>query len=447
MTDTKTFPLTYDIIERLFQTAVCLTYNPTEPMAAWQYAKQIQTDFMKLNGVKRCLLVSKTAKLWQRSYHPRFHYFSDGSLLFPRYLKENGAPQELENIIRLLKIRGNNITKIYAPQEQIDFFAFDKMLRYVSEQAWQHYPYLSDLTVEPFPSKEEFVAECFTGNNILLTASKDENIEPSCRNYLALFADGRFFVSDFYKKTQTSNFAKIAQFENEYQSFLRMQIEYVPQDYIEALYAKAAEYSWFESQEEAMQKQKLSFNELIKMQKYIENLFQNRKCVSVVNPLGQNMLIRPELEKYALFNDGLLLIAHSRTRFDEDSHFIEQMHEIYPNYTFNIVQIPDYYFPEIYRRLPEFQKGAAEIYLEMLKQKARKLKRLTELTHMQALDVVAQMAGWQNWRAIKIENEAHARHLIYNTEFDRQMYVKHYPDNPLEAEYKYGQRLHKIKDK
>ena len=447
MTDIKTFPLTYEIIERLFQTAVCLSYNPTEPMSAWQYAKQIQADFMKINAVKRCRLVSKTAKLWQRSYHPRFHYFSDGSLLFPRYLKENGAPQELENILRLLKIRGYNVVKIYAPQEQIDFFAFDKMLRYVSEQAWQHYPYVSDLTVEPFPSKEKFVAECFTDNNILLTASKDENVEPSCRKYLALFADGRFFVSDSYKMTQTSNFAKITQFENEHQAFLRMQLEYVPQDYIEALYAKAAEYNWFESPEDAMQKQKLSFNELIKMQKYIENLFQNRKCISVLNPYGEHVLLKPELDKYALFSDDLLLISNNRTNFSENSVFMEQMREIYPNHKFRTEQVPDYYFQEIYRRLPEFQKGATEIYIEMLKQKARKLKRMTDLTHIQALDAVAQMAGWQNWRAIKIESETHARHLIYNVEFDKQMFIKHHPDNPLEAEYKYWQRRHKTQNK
>lgn len=70
------------------------------------------------------------------------------------------------------------------------------------------------------------------------------------------------------------------------------------------------------------------------------------------------------------------------------------------------------YIRHIYRRLPEFQKGAAAIYIEMLKQKARKLKKMTALTHTQALDEVAKIAGWRNWRSIKVESEAHARQLI-----------------------------------
>ena len=165
MTDKKTIPLTYEIIETLFKNGVCMSYDPTAAMPAWQYSRQLQTNFMKQNGVKRCRLVSKTAKLWQRSYHPVFHYFSDGTLIYSRYLENRGAPEMLERIKKMLKIRGYKVSKIYAPQDQMSFFSYNKMLRYITEKSWQCYPYSDDLSVEEFPSKEEFVRECFTGGN------------------------------------------------------------------------------------------------------------------------------------------------------------------------------------------------------------------------------------------------------------------------------------------
>ena len=48
----------------------------------------------------------------------------------------------------------------------------------------------------------------------------------------------------------------------------------------------------------------------------------------------------------------------------------------------------------------------------MLKQKARKLKRLTGEQHNKMLDMVAREAGWKNWQSLKIENESQARLLI-----------------------------------
>lgn len=438
MTD-KTFPLNYEIIEQLFENGVCLSYNPTEAMPAWHYAKQLERDFKKQNNVKRCRIISKTAKLWQRSYHPVFHYFSDGSLLFSRYLHEKGAAESLERVKIMLKIRGYKISKIYAPQEQIEVFAFDKMLRYISEQASIRYSYDDDLSVASFPHMEEFVAECFAKGNILLTAAKGENIYPSCRDYLALFADGHFFVSASYQNADIANFTKVTIFERAHEDYLRMELEYVPQEYIKALYAQAAKYDWFETPEDAIQKHSLKSKQIEQMQKYIDELFNARKCVSVLNPTGKTVFFTPDMDKYALFSDGLLLIAQSRTRFGEDSMFIKEMHKAYPNYTFKIEQIPDYYFAEIYRRLPEFQKSAATIYIEMLKQKARKFKRMLKITHHEALDMVAQMAGWQNWRAIKVEDETHARHLVFQETGRQRQYAQNHPQDFMLTEYKYWQ--------
>ena len=97
---------------------------------------------------------------------------------------------------------------------------------------------------------------------------------------------------------------------------------------------------------------------------------------------------------------------------ENDKLFVKSLKKYFPDLTFRFEKISKEYLEQLYRRLPEFQKGATSIYVEMLKQKARKLKRMTDLTHIEALDVVADMAGWHNWRSIKIEDEAHARQLI-----------------------------------
>ena len=72
----------------------------------------------------------------------------------------------------------------------------------------------------------------------------------------------------------------------------------------------------------------------------------------------------------------------------------------------------------------------------MLKQKARKLKRMTDLTHIEALDVVAQMAGWQSWKAVKIEDEAHAREMIDAEKWRKNMAANFNAENPLAEEYR-----------
>ena len=107
MTDTS---LTYEIIERLFQTAVCLTYNPLEPRSAWQYGKELQRDFEKEHHLKNTLICSKTAKLPQKTYHPDFHYFSDGTLIHC-YEPWPEDAKKLEQILTALKIRGLPVKK------------------------------------------------------------------------------------------------------------------------------------------------------------------------------------------------------------------------------------------------------------------------------------------------------------------------------------------------
>lgn len=444
MTDTKT-SLNYEIIERLFQNSVCLTYNPLEPMVAWQYARELQKDFEKKHNIKRSRICSKFAKMPQGTYHARFHYFADGTLVhccepqsFDRNNTNRYGTEDLERILTALKIREYPVNKIYGPQQMTDVFSYSDFLRYISAQSLLKYSYKEDLYIEPFPSKEDFVRDCFANGNILLSASKDELLPPHCREFMALFADGRYYVSEeYHSRLGTKNYGKVSRFRADYlQHYCAMYEQEIPQEYLDALYKEAEKYEWFSSVEDMASKQKMRMNvdELMKMNQFIDNLFQKRICLTVVDPDIDSTFMSPDFQEYAVFSDGLVVAAHNN---EDDKPFVKSLHKYFPDLTFHFEKVSADYIKQLYRRLPEFQKGATTIYVEMLKQKARKLKRMTDLTHVEALDVVADMAGWHNWRSIKIEDEAHARQLIDAEKWRRNLAAEFDADNPLAEEYRH----------
>ena len=137
--------------------------------------------------------------------------------------------------------------------------------------------------------------------------------------------------------------------------------------------------------------------------------FNNGYCLTVTNPNFKNKETNPDIARYAVFSDGLVVSSF----YDENSEFfLKELNNIFPDKNLYFLSVSDECIEQLYKRLPEFQKGASTIYIEMLKQKARKLKRLTGEQHNKMLDMVAREAGWKNWNSIKIENEAQARLLI-----------------------------------
>ena len=270
-----------------------------------------------------------------------------------------------------------------------------------------------DLYVEALPAEADFVKECFANDNILLTASKYEFLPPQCRKFMALFADGRYYVSEEYRSSLgIKHNIYMRQFKYDYMNdYCYTNGEFVPQDYIDALYKEAENYEWYADVEavNAERRKRMSADGLIKLNKYIDALFAGRVCLTVVNPDFNSSFMSPDIEQYAVFSDGLVVAV---THDESETVFVRELKKHFPNLTFRFEKAAAECIRHIYRRLPEFQKGAAAIYIEMLKQKARKLKKMTELTHTQALDEVAKAAGWRNWRAIKVESENHARQLI-----------------------------------
>ena len=436
MTDT-TLSLNYEIIDNLLSNSVCLTYNPMEPMDAFAYAEKLEMEYAKSKGLKSALglvqKVSKSSKILLDYYNPIFHYFSDGTLIYPKY-NNKSKEDEKNRIIKLLKIRGYEIKRIYACQKDMDVFVYDKFMRYISEQSCIRNPFMTDLELRELPAKDDFVRECFANDNVLLTASVSENIEPEYRKFLALFADGRFYVSKeamFHRHINCKN--KLQSFINIYRKYIRTKSLYVSQEYIDALYKEAENKSWFISEKDANNIRKPD-EEQKELDKFINDLFKERKCISVVNPnspLSETLFENLDKYEFALFSDNLLVSTH----IPGNRIFLKNIQELYPNRDFVEMQVSSLYIREIYKRLPEFQKGAKDIYIEMLKQKARKLKKIANISHYEALDIVAKIAGWKKWNSINITNEAEARTLIDDEKKRQSIATKVNPDNPLLFEY------------
>lgn len=393
MTDTIKTSLNHETILRLFKNSVCLTYNPLESMSAFLHVKELEKEFKSKNIRVR----SKTAKLPISKYNPDFHFFSDGTLIHCCDAKKDH--KKLQKIYQLLK--ANNLTVIneYAPQTQMDYFTYSEMLRFISEQALINYSYKTDLYVEELPSLDSFIEECFANNSILLTASKNEALPAELRKYMAFFDNGKVLVSDEYKiginKVKSEEIKNIlSKYSQEY---ILCKIEYISQDLINSIYKKAEEFEWFLPLED--------IDKIENINKEVNVFFRNSHCITVTNPDYKRKEMNPDIAKYAVFSDGLVVSSNS----DE---ILKELKNIFPDKELYFMSVSDLCIKQIYNKLPEFQKSASTIYIEMLKQKARKLKRETGEQHSKMLDFVAKQAGWKNWNSIKIDNEPHARILI-----------------------------------
>lgn len=393
MTDTIKTSLNHETILRLFKNSVCLTYNPLESMSAFLHVKELEKEFKSKNIRVR----SKTAKLPISKYNPDFHFFSDGTLIHRYDAKKDH--KKLQKIYQLLK--ANNLTVIneYAPQTQMDYFTYSEMLRFISEQALINYSYKTDLYVEELSSLDSFIEECFANNSILLTASKNEALPAELREYVAFFDNGKVLVSDDYKVEKNKEKSKkIKNILSKYsQEYILCNIEYISQDLINSIYKKAEEFEWFLPLED--------IDKIENINKEVNSFFKNRHCITVTNPDYKRNEMNPDIAKYAVFSDGLVVSSNS----DE---ILKELKNIFPDKELYFMSVSDLCIKQIYNKLPEFQKSASTIYIEILKQKARKLKRETGEQHSKMLDFVAKQAGWKNWNSIKIDNESHARILI-----------------------------------
>lgn len=413
MTDTN-FTKDNLSIETLFNNGVCLTYNPYLPNDAFRYAKDKEKEYCKQNNVKHVLIKSK-AELGCRGLTPDFHYFSNGILLHIFDETKEKEYKALQRVLKLLEIRRLPVHKIYNLQKDMGFFVANNYMRQISEYANSFYPYKEDFEIIPLPKIEDFVRECFANGNVLLTAHKDEKIDPKIRDGVALFADGRYYEAEEFRKAPArynSKSASIFRYSHR-KEYVFLHEDYVPKEYIAALYKEAEKYNWFITAQDMAHKFILSDTETQEMNRYIENLFQARKCLSVTNIEDRAIYFSadPDIDKYALFSDGLLVVGNNHPN-PENSYFYDQMCRVYKDMKLRVEKVPEYYISAIYAALPKYQRSAKDIYMEMVKERAKKLKSALKITHHEALDLSAKIGGWDDFKSIKIEDESHARGLI-----------------------------------
>lgn len=333
----------------------------------------------------------------------KYHYFSNGVML----CMIGTNPKANLQFEKILKKHGFEVT------QQIENISTKSMIE-ISEVAANKYSPKDDLIAIAYPNKEEFAKILFDNDNICLSASKYEDINPTYRHDLALFSDGRFIVSDrFSLLTGIYDFKRISAFWLQYPEYVYLEHETVPQEYIDYIYQKAADYEWYITHEEAVKKYQRSHPSVkhvlsAEEKQFIAELISNNKCLSVVSPRQD---LSPDWEKYALFADGRLIVDELKPQL-WINHLVSEISTIFPKLTLKIESKPVYLIEEIYKRLMSLQKTAREIYLEMMKQKARKLKKMLNIPHHEALELAAKITGWNNWKEITQIDEARACFVI-----------------------------------
>ena len=420
---TNSIELSHQEIAALFENGKCLTfpwfYNPEVA----KYKSQIRQEFQQKCKVK-CMVVSKRAALIPNS--SKYHYFSNGIML----CQMGTDPLSINRFEELLNKNGFKV------KEKILNVAQSSMIA-ISKYAVEKYSPQDDLYAIPYPSKEEFAQKLFENDNICLSASKYEDINPVHRQDLALFSDGRFIVSDkFSLLTGIHDFKKMSAFWHQYPEYIYLEQEVVSQEYIDYIYQKSVEYEWYITPLEASKKYQSSHPSVqhilsAEEKQFIAELISNNKCISVVSPRQD---LSPDWEKYALFADGRLIVDERKPPLWVN-YFAKEISTIFPKLTLKIESKPVYLIEEIYKRLINLQKTAREIYLEMMKQKARKLKKMLNIPHHEALELAAKITGWNNWKEITQIDEARARFVISAEKKKKEMLQQSSNKDPVEDEY------------
>lgn len=401
-------------------------YNPFYSMKAWN----LRYDIKKKAQASGQVLSKKVLLPFDNN---RFILFADGSLFY-RF----DVPQEaIERVLKLAAQKNFMVKKVYGNHNIRQGYSYSNMEQLI-ENIDNIYSDMQNFYFEKLPEQKKFIQNLFTNGNICLTASKEEKIDSECREYLALMSDGRFLVAEEYgNRHGVRDYRKIEAFRRRHPEYVYLQREYVPQNYIKAIYKKAEEFDWFLPADKAKpnkSERKLTEDEKLKMNIFIYKLLaDNNKCLSVVCP-SEHLFYAPDTVKYALFSNGRLLLDEQEPKIVEND-LLTEIRKYFPKLSLQVERVPSYYLPEIYERLLKIQKSAREIYIEILKQKARKLKNMLNIAHHEALEISAKMVGWKNWKEVNSINESQARLAIHSEKFNKKT-AEMFGYNQIEHEYR-----------
>ena len=148
--------------------------------------------------------------------------------------------------------------------------------------AAQTYPIDDDLYVKPLPDVKTFAEECFANGNILLTADRNENLHSFFRKEFALFADGTFLIAR--DNVLPEEFKTWTYFRRDYSQYVYMSLQYVPQEYLDAVYKKAREFPWYLQEKDCSNQLILDGSKIsdieVHIRQSIDKLFKDGTCLT-----------------------------------------------------------------------------------------------------------------------------------------------------------------------
>ena len=217
-------------------------------------------------------------------------------------------------------------------------------------------------------SKDDCLKQLYSRGNICLTASKMINVDAKYRPFLALFSDYTFLVNETAKTDRTLN-EIILKFRVNYSTNYELNWQYVSSDFL----------------------------------KSISGLY----CLSVthlITPIWYRFF-SPDKQKFALFDNGLLVVAENNPHSDE---LISNISQTYSQ--INIIKlVPEYFISAIYEQLLYTQLSARETYIELEKYK---LEQTHQYTKEKALQIL--QSNSQQWKKLLLTDEKTARSMIYS---------------------------------
>ena len=409
--NTQSLELTQATLEKLFKEGDCLTFSYADP-SNYGYIVEAQYKYQKEHHAKDTWVVYDVAKLsLQRPFAP-FCFFSNGVLIH-RFSVKAQVRMMLEQISKTLLMHGYKVKKIYGPLQDMEVFDYGTFLDKISKYAAELYPAPKSIHIVSLPEKEEFIENCFSKGQILLTASRYEKIDAEYRKCLALFDDGALYVSSAYQIGNLINDPGVVYAAIKAHSTQNLILErrYVPQDYLDALYEKAKSFDWYLPEDKLPQDLKNKDTLFKEDEQTVKNLCSNRKCVSIVNPPHVFGQMKVTHDEFVLFGDGKLLIKDDLTNVAE-KHLVESLTASFPNLKFDIEHVSKKIIDATYAYVAKKQKTAADIYIEILKQKARFLKKELQIPHHEALEICAKMVGFKNFKQALQISEKNARYAI-----------------------------------
>ena len=442
--NTQSLNLNQDTLEKLFQEGKCLTFFYHYSTEQVNYEMKLAHE-CHLKNLKQAWIVSKVAILTPDVYSSPFQFFSNGVLIHNFDPTRDNALM-LQRIEKMLAFYGYGIKEVFGPQNQFEHMTYDKFLKQISDFAVLRYKPQDHLYVVDLPDKKTFVNKCFEKGQILLTSSKEADIDTTIRDHIALFNDGSFYISEKYALLNKIYDSSIpSYFSSTHPHFCFLKRRYLPEDYFVALEEKAKSFNWYLPKPKVsrqMQQAILSEQDIEEASRYMQKLFNGRKCISVTNPLFKRSDYTPQHDNYVLFDDGKLLISKAVGDL-LGRYTTESIQHVFTHLQLDVEYVPSYYIEFIYREIAKKQKTARMIYIEIIKQKARHLKKELNITHHEALELSAKIVGFKNFKKALEITEQNARYAVARDQEEKLIALKDGDDYVMRQYKDYMARVSK----